>query len=191
MKLPKNPLLRKLILLPFLAIAGLLIGDVYQRFSTKTPEEVLMALGAQQVLTQTMTVNGRDVLADIWRLPDYASSASLRKLNAKIITVGREVYVFHDDFSSIRGQCSYPSDLPAWEITCNYVIDATHSRFISGSSARSPDQLLSAFATSATAAGWTSLNQNLWQKPPYTLFVHAVEGATETHALLAVQKELP
>lgn len=191
MKLPKNPLLRKLILLPFLTIAGLLIGDVYQRFTTKTPEEVLMALGAQQVLTQTMTVNGRNVIADIWRLPDFASSASLRKLNAKIITVDREVYVFHDDFSSIRGQCTYPTDLPAWNILCDYVIDATHSRFISGTSPLAPEQLLNAFATSAMAIGWTPLNTNLWQKDQYTLFVHAVEGKTATHALLAVQKELP
>lgn len=191
MKLPKNPFLRKLFVLPFLVIAGLLIGDVYQRITMTTPEDILLALGARQALTQTMTVNGRQVIADIWHLPEAASSASLRKLKAKIITVGREVYVFHDELDSLRGKCDYPSDLPTWNITPHYVIDAAHTRFISGSSQQAPDQLLNAFATSATAAGWKSLNNHLWQKGDQTLFVHAVEGEANTHAMIAIRKELP
>lgn len=191
MKLPKNPLLRKLIILPFLAVATLLVADVYQRTTTKTPEEVLVALGAQQVMSQTMEVNGRSVLADVWRLPDFASSAPLRKIKAKVITVGKVVYVFHDDFNSIRGQCTYPNDLPPWNITCNYVIDAGHSRFISGSSLQAPEPLLAAFSATATAAGWRPLNSTLWQKDNQTLFVHATESDAATHVMIAIQKELP
>lgn len=191
MRLPKNPFLRKAIILPLLAMAALLVAEVYQQISTKSPEELLTALGAQQVMTQTMDVNGRSVLADVWRLPDFASSASLNKIKAKVITVGKIVYVFHDDFSSIRGQCDYPTDLPTCNITCNYVIDATHSRFISGVSTLSPNAILSEFSTSATAKGWTSLNQNVWQKDDSTLFIHTSEGQHTTNIVLAIQKELP
>lgn len=188
MKLPKHPFVRKLILLPFLAVAGLLVGEVYQRFTQKTPEEILTALGAQQVMTQTMNVNGKNVLADVWRLPEYASAAALRKNHAKIITVDKVVYVFHDDFTSVRGECTYPADLPPWEITCNYVIDAAHSRFVNGTSPLPAEQLLQAFAAAAHAAGWTPLNANLWQKEDQTLFVHATDEAQATHAVLAIQK---
>ena len=191
MKLPKNLFLRKLFILPFLVVAGLLIGDVYQRFTSKTPEEVLMALGAQQVLTQSISVNGKQVLTDIWRLPDFASTASLRKLHAKIITVGREVYVFHDDFSQLRGHCTYPANLPPWSVDCHYVIDAAHSQFISASSTQPADQLLHAFTTSATAAGWQPLNEHVWQKDDLTLFVHVVDDPDHTQALLAIRKALP
>lgn len=190
MKLPKNPFLRKLIVLPFIAVAALLVADVYQQVTMQTPEDVLVMLKAQQVMSQTMIVNGKSVLADVWRLPEFSSSAPLRKLKAKVITVGKIVYVFHDDFTSIRGQCTYPSDLPAWDISCNYVIDATHSRFISGSSTQSPESLLAAFTATATADGWTPLNSTLWQKENLTLFVHATEGDPDTHVMLAVQKEI-
>jgi hypothetical protein len=190
MKLPKNPFLRKLFVLPLLAIGAYLVADVYQQITMRTPEEVLNALGAQQVLTQTMTVNDRPVVADVWRLPDFASATPLQKIKAKVITVGKIVYVFHDDFTSIRGQCTYPSDLPHWNINCNYVIDASHSRFISGSSPLAPATILADFAASAKADGWQPLNSTLWQKGEHTLFVHATEGTPDTHIMIAIQKEL-
>lgn len=191
MKLPKNPFLRKLFILPFMAIAAYLAADVYQKMTVKTPEEILTALGAQQVMSQTMDVNGRSVIADVWRLPDFASSAPLQKIKAKTITVGKVVYVFHDDFTSVRGQCSYPNDLPAISLNCNYVIDAAHSRFVSGTTTDSADTARTIFATSATASGWQPLNNSVWQKDRATLFFHATENGAETHVTLAVQKDLP
>jgi hypothetical protein len=191
MKLPKNPFLRKLLILPVMAISAYLVADVYQQMTVKTPEEILAALGAHQVMSQTMDVNGRTVIADVWRLPDFASSAPLHKVKAKVITVGKVVYVFHDDFTSVRGQCSYPNDLPTMSLNCNYVIDAAHSQFISGTTTDSAATALATFATSATASGWQPLNETVWQKDRATLFLHATENGTETQVILAIQKELP
>jgi hypothetical protein len=191
MKLPKNPFLRKLIVLPFMAIAAYLVADVYQQVTTQTPEEILKTLHAQQVMSQTMDVNGRSVIADVWRLPEIASTVPLQKVKGKVITVGKVVYVFHDDFTSARGQCTYPHDLPPISLNCHYVIDAAHSRFVSGTTVDSAHTARTAFATAATASGWQPLNDAVWQKEGSTLFFHTTETGAETHVTLAVQKELP
>lgn len=191
MKLPTHPIFRKALLLGFLAVAGILAGEVYQRMSRRTPEDILTELKATQVLTQGMDVNGRSVTATIWRLPDFASAHPLRNAKGKALTVGKLVYVFKDDIGRARGDCTYPSDLPTWDITCDYVVDAGHSRFVSGSSTRSIADLLDSFATAAQASGWESLGPNVWRKGRNTLIAHTAESKSGiTQAALIVQKGL-
>lgn len=191
MKAIRNtPLLRKALLLACLAVASLLAAEVYQRLTARTPEEALTALGATQLMTQSLSVNGRQMTADVWRLPDFASADPVRKTRGKALIVGKVVYVFNAKDFPERGEGSYPADLPAWNITCDYVVDAGHSRFVNGRSPDSPETLLTALEASAKAAGWESLGPKVWRKGRETLLAHAVEGRGETQAVLIVQKEM-
>ena len=146
-------------------------------------------LGAQQLMTQSLTVNGKAVTADVWRLPEYASSDPVRKARGKALIVGKVVYVFTEDRLPARGACVYPEDLPPWPITCDYVVDAGHSRFVNGNSTETPEVLLAALDASARMAGWERLGPNVWRKGREVLMAHATEGKAGTQAVLVVQKE--
>ena len=186
----KKRIIRKTLLLAFLALAGILGGEVYQLLTEKTTEEVLHRYNAQQLTTQSLTVNGSVVIADIWQLPDFVSPDVLKKTRGKALTVNRLVYVFKDDITHSKGQCRYPSDLPALDITCDYVVDATHSRFVSGTSPANAATLRSSLEASARAQGWTVLNPNLFRKGRDTLFLSLSEGRDLTQIAIIVRKNL-
>lgn len=176
-------------LLACLAAASLLVAEVYQRFTARTPEEALAALGAAQLMTQSLTVNGRQVTADVWRLPEFASADPVRKARGKALIVGKVVYVFKEEGFPARGAGSYPTDLPAWDVACDYVVDAGHSRFVSGRSTEPPERLLAALAVAAKATGWEALGPNVWRRGQETLLAHATEGREGTQGVLIVRKE--
>lgn len=190
MKAIRNtPWLRKALLMACLAAASLLVAEVWQRVSARTPTEALAMLGAQQVMTQSLTVNGKAVTADVWRLPEHASADPVRKARGKALIVGKVVYVFEGGRLPARGDCAYPGDLPPWAIACDYVVDAGHSRFVSGSATEAPEALLAALDASARGAGWERLGANVWRKGQHVLMAHATEGKAGSQAVLIVQKE--
>ncbi|MEG1933925.1 MAG: hypothetical protein RR133_05015 [Kiritimatiellia bacterium] len=187
--LPNNVWFRKALLLAFLAIAGLLAAEVFQLITNPAPEDILKRLGAQQVLTQGLTVNGVAVVAHLWQLPAYASVEPLRKARGKLLTVGKMVYVFEDDMGKLKGQCVYPDDLPRLEISCDYVMELRHSRFVSGTTSARRADVMAAGASAATAQRWKCLSEGVWQKGKETLFLSAVELQHETQVALMVTKD--
>lgn len=146
-------------------------------------------LGARQVMTQNLVVNGKQVVADVWRLPELASADPVRKARGKALIVGKVVYVFNEGGLPDRGGCAYPEDLPPWAIDCDYVVDAGHARFVNGTATERPEALLAALEASARASGWERLGPNVWRKGQDVLLAHATEGKTATQAVLIVQKE--
>lgn len=146
-------------------------------------------LGATLLMTQSLTVNGRGMTANVWQLPEYASADPVRKARGKALIVGKVVYVFNEEGLPARGDCVYPRDLPAWDIACDYVVDAGVSRFVNGRSPEAPETLLAALETSARAAGWERLGPNVWRKGQATLLAHATEVRDGTQAALIVQRE--
>ena len=183
-------MVRKGLLMAFLVVAGLLAGEVYQRLSRQSPEEVLAQLHAQQVMTRSLIVNGQNIVADVWALPETSSVAPLRKTKGRVLIVGKLVYVFQNGgLKSLRGQCSYPADFPALEMTCDYVVDTGSCRMVSGSTSLSAEAVKGLFDASARNAGWAPLGANVWQKGKDTLFMQASEGRNITWLSLAMQKE--
>lgn len=183
-------MVRKGLLVAFLVAASFLVGEVYQRFSRQSPEEVLAQLHAQQVMTRSLIVNGQNVVADVWALPATSSVAPLRKAKGRVLIVGKLVYVFQNGgLKSLRGQCRYPADFPALEMVCDYVVDTGSCRMVSGSTNLSAEAVKGVFDASARRAGWTPLGANVWQKGKDTLFMQASEAQGTTWLSLAMQKE--
>ena len=181
--------MRKAFLLAFLAVASLLVAEVWQRYSGKTVQEALIMLGAQQIMTQSLYVNGRPLVADVWQLPPTSSADPVRKARGKALIVGKMVYAFSGNDLPAKGDCTYPEDLPPWAITCDYVVETGHSRFVNGTSAETPEALLAALDTSAQAAGWKRLGVGVWQKGAETLFAKVSEGRNLSQAVLLIQKD--
>ena len=192
MKALKRPLFRKVFLIGFLAVAGLLLGDIFQHLTQQKPEDILLQLHAQQIMSQSLQVNGVSVVADVWELPETSSATPLRKARGKSLIVGRLVYLFSNiDLGSLRGQCVYPDELPPWPITCDYAVDTGLSQFVSGTTAQTPEDTLAALDASAKQAGWTARGARVWQKGHQTLFAQASNDGKQTHAMLILKKELP
>ncbi len=181
--------LRKLLLLVCLALTGLVVAEVFQRFTGKTPEEALVMLGAKQVVRQSLIVNGQQVVADVWQLPDIASADPVRKARGKALIIGRLVYVFTDDGLPTKGDCTYPDDLPHWAITCDYVVDTGAARFVSGHTLAQPSAALAELDQAAQAAGWTAFGSTVWRKGDALLMAQASETRKHTRVALILQKE--
>ncbi len=183
---------KKALLLGFLAAAGVLafeaFGDVFGVLGGRSPEETLRLLRAEQVLAQTMEVNGRTVAADVWRLPETSSADPLRKVSGsgRVLVVGKLVYVFHEDVRGARGDCAWPEDLPRWEGEPDYVIDTGTARVVCGVSPASPGAVLAAVGAEAAARGWEALGGAVWQRGHETLIAHAAESRRGTEAAMAV-----
>ncbi len=187
----RHPILRKVLLFAVLGLAGVLVGEVYQRLSRPTAEETLLALGASRTAMQTLTVNDVPVVAEVWMLPEFASTAPLRKSKGKTLALGNMVFVFNvDDIAPLRGRGVYPSDLPPLKITCEYVADTGRIRLVNGSYFGSVQQAEADFDAAARSAGWTMKAPGAWVKEGKLLFFKASETAHGTSVAISVQKEV-
>ena len=190
----RNRYVKKALLLGFLAAAGILafevFGDVFLTLGGKTPEETLALLRAEQLMTQTIEVNGRTVTAEVWRLPPTSSADPLRKVagGGRLLVVGKVVYLFNESQRAARGQCAWPEDVPRWPAEPDYVVDAGTARFVCGVSAQAPGALYAALTADARAKGWEALGGQVWQKGRETLIAHAAESRRGTEAVLVVQR---
>lgn len=188
----RHPIVRKVLLLATLACAGILVGEIIQRWSAPTAEETLTALGATQTMTRTLTINDVNVTADVWALPTYASAAPLAKSKGKTLTVGRTVFVFEEDtVMPRRGICTYPEDLPAFGLSCDYVIDTGNVRLIEGVHPGSPADVEAALAAAAAPAGWSPVFPGAWQRGDRVLSVQARaldNPASGSRVVFSVQK---
>ncbi len=171
----KKRWVKKLLLLAFLAVAGIVVGEVVGFLTRPSAEELLLGLKAQKVFEQSLYVNGRSLSAEVWRLPETSSSDPLREAADKLLVVGKVVYVFRDDFGKARGQCSYPVDLPACDVVCDYVIEAGNMRSVIGSTRLDRGAFLRGLGSAAEAMGWQSeLPQGeafLWRREGKLLMV--------------------
>ncbi len=152
----KRRWVKKGLLLAFLAVAGILIGEVVGFLTRPSAVDILQSLKAQQLTTRSLYVNGRPLMAEVWVLPQTSSSDPLQKAAEKLLVVGKTVYLFQDDFGQSRGQCSYPSDLPGCDVACDYVIEMGNMRAVIGSTSQGREAFLGAFDGAARAAGWAS-----------------------------------
>lgn len=188
MNLMKQRYVKKTLLLAFLAVAGILVAEVFQRFYKESAEDLLHELRAEQQMTQTMEVNGQTVVADVWQLPPTSSADPLRKTDERLLVVGKTVYVFHEDVRPMMGEADWPSDLPAWDFKPDYVVDAGTARFVSGVSTESPERLMEILSERALAKAWKPLGGNVWQKGNETLLAHAAESKRGTEAVMIIKR---
>ncbi len=152
----KKRWIKKGCLLAFLAVAGVLIGEVVGYLTRPSAVDILQSLKAELVMEQSLYVNGRVLSAQVWQLPHIASDDPLRKAADKLLVVGKTVYVFQDDFGQSKGLCEYPSDLPYCDIACDYVIETGNARVVIGTTTRDGKTLASELNSTAQAAGWVS-----------------------------------
>ena len=179
---------KKALLLGFLAVAGMLAGEVFQILHRESAEDILHELKAEQVMSQTMEVNGQTVVADVWRLPATSSADPLRKAGERLLVVGKTVYLFHEDVRPMMGSCTWPEDLPAWDFAPDYVVDAGTARFVSGVSTEAPAALMGTLAERAAAQGWEPLGGGVWRRGQETLLAHAAESRRGTEAVMVIQR---
>jgi len=184
-------LLRKAAVLGLLAVAALLGAEVFVRRQAKRPEEVLAALGAQLVASQSMRVNGREVVADVWQLPEWASAAAVRKARGKALIVNKVVYVFREEEAFPARGARWPEELPACPAECDYVAETGRLRLVSGRTRLVPEAALAALASAAEAQGWTALGGGCFRRKGETLVLQATDSAEETFVSLLVEREVP
>lgn len=187
--LPKNPFLRKGLLFVFLALAGIIFGDIFTLVTRPDPETLLNQLQAKRLLTQSLEVNGTQMTADVWELPPTVSATALRKTVGKALVVGRLVYVFTGDVARAKGNCTYPDDFPFLSLDCDYVIDTGLMRSVNGNSVASPTQLMNTLTSAAQADGWTVIGPGAWKRNGEVLYARATETSNGSHIALVIQKE--
>lgn len=188
-QLPKNPFVRKGLLFVFLALAGIIFGDIFTLVTRPDPETVLNQLHATKLMTQSLTVNDTQMTADIWELPPTASPAALKKSVGKALVVGRLVYVFTGDVARAKGNCTYPADFPPLTLACDYVIDTGLMRAVNGTTSCTPSQIMDQLNASAHADGWDTLGPGVWRKNANVLYARATETPDGSHIALVIQKE--
>lgn len=188
-RLPKNPFFRKGLLFIFLALAGIIFGDIFTLITRPTAEDMLNQLYATRLMTQSLEVNGTQMTADIWELPPTASAAALKKASGKALVVGRLVYVFTGDVARAKGNCSYPTDFPQIPLTCDYVIDTGLMRAVNGTVSTTPAQIMDQLTASALADGWDTVGPGVWKKGSEVLYARATETPDGSHIALVIQKE--
>ncbi len=180
-------LVRKVLLTALLGVAGLGAALVFQRLTREKTEDVLLQLGAEHVLTQSVVVNGRPLVAEVWSVPETSSTVPLQKSAGKALIVGKTVYLFKDDaLEKARGDAAYPSDFPACEMACDYVMEAGLMRCVTGRTRRSREAVLAELAQSALAAGWVALGAQVWECGEQMLVAQASAGRDETHVALMI-----
>ncbi len=179
MKWMKKRWVKKLFLLAFLAIAGIVIGEVVGYMTRQSAEDILLELKAKKIIARRLNVNGHDLLAEVWQLPPTSSSDPLKKASDKLLVVKKTVFLFKDDIGSSKGLCDYPIDLPACDLQCDYVIQTGNMRFVIGTTTSSRANFLEAFGQSAQAMGWTSElpadKAFLWTREEMLLELQTVE----------------
>lgn len=188
-QLPKNPFIRKGLLFAFLAIAGIIFGDIFTLVTRPDPETVLNQLYATKLMTQSLEVNGTQMTADIWELPPTSSPAALKNAIGKALVIGRLVYVFTGDVAHAKGNCTYPDDFPPLTLACDYVIDTGLMRAVNGNATCAPGQLMDQLDASARSDGWESLGPGVWKKSGNILYARATETPDGSHIALIIQKE--
>lgn len=187
--LPKNPFFRKGLLFIFLALAGIIFGDIFTLISRPSTEDVLNQLFATRLMTQSLEVNGTQMTADIWELPSTSSPAALKRASGKALVIGRLVYVFSGDVGHAKGNCSYPTDFPTIPLSCDYVIDTGLMRAVNGTSTINPNQMMAQLTASAHADGWETVGPGVWRKAAEVLYARATETPTGSQVALVIQKE--
>ncbi len=195
MKLPKHPLWRKILLFGFLAIAGILVGEVFTRLTRPSAQDLLADLNATKIMKQSLEVNGQTLFAEVWRLPDTSSSDYLKKTAEQLLIVGKTVYVFNQTMTPLKGHCSYPNELPKWDVICDYVINTGNIRAVIGTSSQTSQAMMDMLNHQAQAMGWTPLietNAFVWTKGNKTLWAKIKEfpNGQPSQAILIEQKEL-
>jgi hypothetical protein len=175
----KRPLLRKIIVLSILAVAGIGVGEIYQYFSTQTVEEALVHYQAKQLMMQTMRINDVDVVGKVWRLPPGVSTQILAKAKGRALVVPQEgghvVYSFDNDFQPTPSAQFYPAALPAIAgFNCEYTIAMTNTRsVVMGIANASCQAMEQQAATTLTNAGWHYRPETMtWQKDADSLHLH-------------------
>lgn len=190
MKFSSKLIVRKVLLAAVVGVAVLLLGDVFQRWTRPRAEEVLRQLGAEKVMVQSLTVNGRALVAEVWRLPETSSAAPLRKAGGKALVVGKTVYLFQgDELTSARGACTYPQDFPAVAMACDYVVEAGLAQYVTGRTHALPEAVLNDLAASAQAATWQALAPNVWKRDNKVLIAQVSEREQETYVALMMTQE--
>lgn len=192
MKFIKHPMFRKAMFLAMVACAALACAEVYQRFfvdAAKPVEEVLLNIGAQKMLVQTITVNGQNVLASTWKLPDYQSANPIRKAKGEALIVGSLVFTFDTELKPLRGECQPPDDFPQLTMDCEYLMDTTQSRALLGVSSLPPRDLQAQLAAWAQANGWEQLfgsGGTVLKKGNYGLSLQASESKRGTEVTIVI-----
>ncbi len=198
MKFARHPFIRKLFLLSFLAVAGIVVGKVFTYLTRPSAEDLLADIKAEKVLSQSLYVNGRSLQAEVWQVPEVYSTDPLRKAAERLLVVGKTVYVFKEDVAPLRGACTYPSDLPQWDVTCEYVIETGNLRAVIGGTSQTARSMMEMLDGSARAMGWSPLHEPgsvpyLWKKDGKMLWARVKEFARgqQSQAVLIEQKEMP
>ena len=191
MKWSTKLLVRKVLLAACLAAATLALSTVFQRLGQPSAEALLEQLHGEMLYTQTLEVNGRQLLAKVWRLPETSSAAPLKKAAARALSVGKLVFVFEGDgLGKARGDCSYPTDFPMYAmLACDYVVDSGLMRCVTGRTRESREAALAAVRQAAEAAGWQAMGAQVWQRGGHTLFVQVSEGSEETQVAMMMMKQ--
>ncbi len=172
----KRPIIRKIFLMLALGLAGLAVGEVYQRFSKPTAQETLTALGATKFAQQLLMVNNSPVVAEVWLLPEFASADPLKRSRGRTLTMGRMVLVFKsDEVERLRGRGVYPKGLPPLTIDCDYVVETNNALMVNGTFYGSAVDAETQFGVAAAAQGWTAQLPGAWVKEDYALFMKASE----------------
>ena len=190
MKFSSKLIVRKVLLAAVVGVAVLLLGDVFQRWTRPRAEEVLAQLHAEKVMVQSLTVNGRALVAELWRLPETSSAAPLRKAGGKALVVGKLVYLFQgDELTRSRGACTYPQDFPALALACDYVVEAGLAQYVTGRTRSLPEAVSGELAASAQAAGWEAVGAGVWKRGGEVLVAQISEREQETYVALMKTKE--
>ena len=190
MKFSSKLIVRKVLLAAVVGVAVLLLGDVFQRWTRPRAEEVLAQLHAEKVMVQSLTVNGRALVAELWRLPETSSAAPLRKAGGKALVVGKLVYLFQgDELTRSRGACTYPQDFPALALACDYVVEAGLAQYVTGRTRSLPESVSGELAASAQAAGWEAVGAGVWKRGGEVLVAQISEREQETYVALMKTKE--
>lgn len=180
-------LVRKVLLTALLGVAGLGAAVVFQRLTREKTEDVLLQLGAEHVLTQSVVVNGRPLVAEVWSVPETSSTVPLQKSAGKALIVGKTVYLFKADaLGKARGDVAYPAAFPVCEMACDYVMEAGLMQCVTGRTRRSREEVLVGLVQSAGAAGWVPRGAQVWERGAQMLIVQASEGKDETHVALMI-----
>ncbi len=194
MKLPKHPFVRKLFLLGFLAVAGVLIGEVFTLLTRPSAHDLLADLRATMLMSQSLEVNGQTLYAEVWQLPATSSADHLKKAAERLLIVGKTVYVFNDTMLPLKGACTYPEDLPRWDVACDYVMDTGRMRVVIGQTAQTNRAMLEMLDGQARAMGWEPVGDAqafVWKRGNKVLWAKVKEFPGQpSQAVLVEQKEL-
>jgi hypothetical protein len=160
--LKKHPILRKILVLSLLAVAGIVGGEIYQHFSKKTIDETLAHYQAKHLMTSTMRINGVNVIGKAWHLPHGISVDVLKDAKGRALVLphkegGHMVYTFDGDQPPEPTQRFYPDVLPHINgFECQYTIDFTTTRtYVMGSCAYSKDEMLQHTEDALRGSGWS------------------------------------